>query len=120
MRVRDRLAELFTDEPFATGYGSRGRPGLPPGALSLVTVLQFAENLTDRQAAVRAARAIHWKYTLGRELTEPGFDHTASRASGSGWWSMAGSGCCSTVCCTTASRRAWWPPVAHNVPTRPR
>ncbi|MFD9633994.1 transposase [Streptomyces violascens] len=76
MRVRDRLAELFTDEPFVTGYGSRGRPGLSPGALSLVTVLQFAENLTDRQAAVMAARAIDWKYALGRELTDPSFDHT--------------------------------------------
>jgi hypothetical protein len=42
--------------------------------LSLVTVLQFAEDLTDRQAAAMAVRAIDWKYALGAELTDTGFD----------------------------------------------
>jgi hypothetical protein len=28
----------------------RGRPGWSPGRLALITVLQMAENLTDRQA----------------------------------------------------------------------
>ena len=58
IRVRDRLREVFTDEAF----GVRGTPGLSPGMLSLVTVLQFAENLTDRQAAAMAIRAIGWKH----------------------------------------------------------
>ncbi|OHV18894.1 hypothetical protein BBK14_29665 [Parafrankia soli] len=52
MRLRDRLAEVFVDEPFTGAFGIRGAPGLPPAVLSLVTVLQFTENLTDRQAAV--------------------------------------------------------------------
>jgi transposase len=74
MRVRDRLAEVFADEPFADTFGVRGAPGLSPGVLSLVTVLQFAEDLTDRQAAAMAVRAIDWKYALGAELTDTGFD----------------------------------------------
>ncbi|KQM02175.1 Transposase domain (DUF772), partial [Frankia sp. CpI1-P] len=65
MRLRDRLAEVFVDEPFTGAFGRRGAPGLPPAVLSLVTVLQFAENLTDRQAAAMAVRAIDWKYALG-------------------------------------------------------
>ncbi|MCK9930721.1 transposase [Frankia sp. Mgl5] len=39
-------------------------------------MLQFAENLTDRQAAAMAVRAIDWKYALGVELTDTGFDAT--------------------------------------------
>lgn len=66
MRVRERLAEVFADEPFASAFGVRGAPGLPPGMLALVTVLQFAENLTDRQAAGMVARAIDWKYAVLR------------------------------------------------------
>jgi transposase len=57
MRVRDRLGEVFADEPFVEAFGHRGAPGLSPTVLSLVTVLQFTENLTDRRAAVMAVRA---------------------------------------------------------------
>jgi transposase len=53
---------------------TRGAPAESPGALGLVTALQFVENLTDRQAAQMVARAIDWKYALGLELTDPGFD----------------------------------------------
>ncbi|MFC9332008.1 transposase [Kitasatospora sp. NPDC057015] len=66
MRVREKLAEVFADEPFAPAFGVRGAPGLSPGMLALVTVLQFAENLTDRQAAAMAVRAIDWKYAVVR------------------------------------------------------
>lgn len=40
----------------------------------IVTVLQFAENLTDRQAADAVRGRIDWKYCLGLELTDKGFD----------------------------------------------
>lgn len=76
MRVRDRLGEVFADEPFAGAFGRRGAPGLSPTVLSLVTVLQFTEHLTDRQAAAMAVRAIDWKYAIGAELTDTGFDAT--------------------------------------------
>ena len=72
--VRDRLGELFPDAEFAPGFGVRGRPGWSPGRLALVTVLQMAENLTDRQAADAARDKISWKYALGLELEDEGFD----------------------------------------------
>jgi transposase len=74
--VRDRLGELFPDEEFAAAFGVRGRPGWSPGRLALVTVLQMAENLTDRQAAEAVVDKISWKYALGLGLAEEGFDHS--------------------------------------------
>ncbi|MEV1005572.1 transposase [Nonomuraea sp. NPDC050202] len=76
MRVRDELGVLFADEEFASAFGRRGRPGISPGLLALVSVMQFAENLTDRQAAHAVRSRIDWKYLLGLELTDAGFDFT--------------------------------------------
>jgi transposase len=42
--------------------------------LARVTVLQFAENLTDRQAAAAVRARIDWQYALRLELTDDGFD----------------------------------------------
>jgi transposase len=74
MRVRDELGELFSDVEFVEAFGARGKPGWPPGRLALVTVLQMAENLTDRGAAHRVRFGMDWKYALGMELDDPGFD----------------------------------------------
>src|SRR6059058_5513643 len=74
MRVRDELPGLFADEQFASAFGVRGRPGISPGQLALVTVLQFVENLTDRQAADAVRARIDWKYALGLDLSDAGFD----------------------------------------------
>jgi transposase len=74
MRVRDQLGEVFTDGAFIDAFGIRGRPGISPGQLAMVTVLQFAEHLTDRQAADAVRGRIDWKYCLGLALTDPGFD----------------------------------------------
>lgn len=38
------------------------------------TVLQYAEGLTDRQAANAVRERIDWKYALGLALTDAGFD----------------------------------------------
>jgi transposase len=72
--IRDQLGELFTDEAFGSGFAARGKPGWSPGRLALVTVLQMAENLTDRQAAEAVREKISWKYALGMTLTDPGFN----------------------------------------------
>ena len=74
IRVRDGLGELFADEQFADLFAVRGRPALSPARLALVSILQFAENLTDRQAADAVRGRIDWKYALGLELTDEGFD----------------------------------------------
>lgn len=72
--IRDQPGELFTDEAFGAGFATRGKPGWSPGRLALVTVLQMAENLTDRQAAEAVREKISWKYALGMTLGDPGFD----------------------------------------------
>ena len=64
MRVRDELGQVFADGAFIDAFGIRGRPGISPGQLALVTVLQFVENLTDRQAADAVRARIDWKYAL--------------------------------------------------------
>ena len=76
VQVRDQLGELFADAEFAAAFGARGKPGLSPGMLAMVTVLQKAANLTDRQAADQVRTNLAWKYALGLGLTDPGFDHT--------------------------------------------
>lgn len=72
-RLRDEFSALFEDEDFRTLYPVRGQPGLPPWRLALVTVFQFLEQLSDRQAADAVRSRIDWKYALGLELTDPGF-----------------------------------------------
>ncbi len=74
MRLRDALGELYQDEQFAALYPVEGQPAYAPWRLAVVTVLQYAENLTDRQAANAVRERIDWKYSLGLELTDPGFD----------------------------------------------
>ncbi len=76
MRLRDEFGDVFTGEAFASLFPRRGRPAVPPGALALVTVLQFAEGLSDRQAATAVRVRIDWKYALGLELTDAGFDYS--------------------------------------------
>jgi transposase len=73
IRLRDEFAVLYRDEDFAALYPKRGQPGLAPWRLALVTVLQFLEHLSDRQAAEAVRARIDWKYALGLELTDPGF-----------------------------------------------
>jgi transposase len=42
--------------------------------LALVTILQLAEGLSDRQAADAVRGRIDWKSALGLDLWDPGFD----------------------------------------------
>ncbi|QIK10943.1 IS1182 family transposase [Streptomyces sp. ID38640] len=73
-RVRDELGLLFRDEEFADLFPLRGKPAWSPGRLALVLVLQFVEGLTDRQAAEAVRARIDFKYALGLDLDDPGFD----------------------------------------------
>jgi transposase len=74
LTFRDALGPLFQDEDFTALFPACGHPGLPPWRLALVTILQFRENLADRQAAEVVRARIDWKYLLGLELTDGGFD----------------------------------------------
>lgn len=76
MRLRDALGAVYQDEQFEALYPVQGQPAYAPWRLAVVTVLQYAENLTDRQAANAVRERIDWKYSLGLELTDPGFDYS--------------------------------------------
>ena len=76
IRARDQLGCWYDDAAFAGAYGVRGRPGISPAQLAMVTVLQFTENLTDRQAADAVRGRLDWKYCLGLALEDEGFDYS--------------------------------------------
>ena len=65
IRMRDELGPIFTDASFAPLFAGRGRPAEAPWRLALVTVLPYAEGLSDRQAALAVRSRIDWKYALG-------------------------------------------------------
>lgn len=74
LQLRDTLGTLYDDALFADLFPVRGQAAQAPWQLAVVTLLQFAENLSDRQAADAVRSRIDWKYLLGMELTDPGFD----------------------------------------------
>ncbi|MBV9560944.1 MAG: IS1182 family transposase [Bradyrhizobium sp.] len=76
LRIADALGPVYQDGQFAAHFPRRGQPAAAPGRLALATVLQFVENLSDREAADAVRGRIDWKYALGLTLSDPGFDHT--------------------------------------------
>jgi len=74
MRMRDECGEVYTDGSFADWFPRRGPPAESPGRLAWVTVVQVAEGLSDRPAAEAVRGRIDWKYVVGLELTDAGFD----------------------------------------------
>jgi len=74
MQMRDVLGTFFTDDQFTDLYPADGQPAYAPWRLALVSVMQFAENLSDRQVADAVRARIDWKYALSLELEDEGFD----------------------------------------------
>jgi transposase len=77
LSLRDALGTIFQDDDFTALFPLVGQPGLSPWRLALVTIMQFRENLADRQAAEAVRARIDWKYLLGLALTDSGFDFSA-------------------------------------------
>jgi transposase len=67
LTFRDALGTVFQDADFAALFPSWGQPSLPPWRLTLITIMQFREQLSDRQAAEVVRARIDWKYLLGLE-----------------------------------------------------
>ncbi len=76
LQLRDALGTIYEDEQSADLFPQRGQPAEAPWRLALVCVLQFLEGLSDRQAADAVRGRLDWKYLLGLELSDSGFDHT--------------------------------------------
>jgi transposase len=74
LTLRDALGTIFQDDDFIDLYAHEGQPGLSAWRLALVTIMQFRETLSDRQAAESVRARIDWKYLLSLDLTDPGFD----------------------------------------------
>ena len=74
--LRDEMGQIYQDQDFVELYVERGQPGYSAWRLALVCVMQFMEDLTDRQAADAVRGRIDWKYALGLELEDSGFDYS--------------------------------------------
>ncbi|MBP1466265.1 IS1182 family transposase [Candidatus Chloroploca sp. M-50] len=74
MRMRDTLGPISANRDVADLFPRDGAPAQAPAHLALISVMQFAENLSDRQAADAVRARIDGKYALALELTDPGFD----------------------------------------------
>ena len=86
MQVRDTLGTIYTDETFADLFPTHGQPASAPWRLALVTVFQFMEHLTDRQAADAL-----WRTARTRTLAERGARaQSICQSSGSRWLDAAG------------------------------
>ena len=71
LRMRDELGALVEDRAFADLFPRHGRPGAAAWRLALVTIFQFADDLSDRPAADAVRGRIDWKYaraTRGRTV----------------------------------------------------
>jgi transposase len=76
LRMRDELGVFFQDQDFSALYPKRGKACEAPWRLALVTIMQYIEGLTDRQAADAVRARIDWKYVLSLELTDEGFNYS--------------------------------------------
>ena len=76
LRLRDSLGTIFDDSLFAPLFPKKGQSAVAPWRLALVTVMQFAEGLSDRDAADAVRERTAWKYLLGLDLTDQGFDYS--------------------------------------------
>ncbi len=104
MTMRDEIGAIFEDEVFVRLFPSRGQPAMAPWRLALVTVMQFAEGLSDRQAADAVRARIDCKYALSLELGDPGFDASVCASSEAACWKAARKGSSSTTCSTASAR----------------
>jgi transposase/IS5 family transposase len=76
-RLAEHGAELIRDEDFADCYSAgMGRPSIPPSLLMRAVLLQLRDDVSDREAARRAAKDLDWKRVLGLEADEVPFHAT--------------------------------------------
>lgn len=76
LTLHDELGPIFEDADFTALFSEVGQSAMPPWRLALVTIMQFRENLSDRQAAEAVRSRIDWKYLLRLELTDTGFNYS--------------------------------------------
>ncbi len=60
LRMREALGPIYTNPEFAALFSQTGQPAEAPAHLALVTIMQFAEGLSDAQAADAVRGRIDW------------------------------------------------------------
>ncbi len=115
------LEAIYDDEDYAQLFEVRGRPAnFAPWRLALVTVMQFAEGLSDRQAAEAIRGRIDRKYALGLELADiKASTSPCSRSSAPDWRRGAQSIFCSNRCLRCARSVATSRPEVDSARPRP-
>ncbi len=73
LTIKEVIASLIKDKDYAEMYSPLGRRPVSPRTLVLAMLLQFLENLPDRQAARNVRLRLDWKIAIGLELDDPGF-----------------------------------------------
>ena len=61
LKIRDTLGSIYVDEDFANLFSVRGQPAQSPWRLALICIMQYLENLSDRQVAEAVRGRIDWK-----------------------------------------------------------
>lgn len=70
--------EIVRDEDFAHCYSATmGRPSIPPSLMMRAVLCQIRDDVSDREAARRAAKDLDWKRALGIEADVVPFHHTS-------------------------------------------
>ncbi len=77
VKIRDTLGSIYVDEDFTDLFSVTGQPAQSPWRLALICVMQYMENLSDRQAADAVRGRIDWKYALSLPLADSGFNFSA-------------------------------------------
>lgn len=74
MQIRDEVGTIYQDEALTHLFPNCGQPAEAPWRLLLVCLVQFAEGLSDQQAAEAVCGRLDLKYLLSLDLTDSGFD----------------------------------------------
>ena len=115
--LRDRLGAVFADADFADLYPKLGQPAYAPWRLALVTLMQFREGLSDRQAADAVRGRIDWKYLLALDLADAGLTSPSCASSAGACSSTQPRSGCWPACWTRPARTGCSRPAVASGPT---
>lgn len=77
-KFRELVWPLIQDQDFASLYcADNGRPAISPKLLAMALILQFHENLSDREMEAACQYDLRLKYALGLGIDERPFDHSS-------------------------------------------
>ena len=76
MRMRDELGEIYQDASFAELFPGRGQKAKSPGRLAWVTVMQYSEGMSDRQAAEAVRARGRLEICIGVGIGRSGFNYS--------------------------------------------